>query len=108
MVTSIKSTRKTGLDAMSNTNNSVQISTTPKKVAIAVGSGFAKVFDGNQFYALRSLVTTQPSLTGTGASSQLIVDITNSTFAGSFAIGENLEASSMLLSLKDGLKADIY
>lgn len=78
------------------------------KVAIAIGAGFCKAYDGRQFYRLRSLVTRDIPLTGAGSVAQLRVQISNSPYAGDFAVGEDLEASATLQSLKDGLKADWY
>ncbi|ASC70307.1 hypothetical protein XM38_012440 [Halomicronema hongdechloris C2206] len=78
------------------------------KVAIAVGAGFAKVFDGGQFYRLRSLVAPQIPLTGAGSATQLRVKITNSPYAGEFAAGENLESATTLESLAHGLKPKWY
>lgn len=78
------------------------------KVAIAIGAGFCKVYDGSRFYKLRSLVTREIPVTGAGSAKQLRVCIANSPYAGSFAVGEDLETSPALQSLKDGLKADWY
>ena len=78
------------------------------KVAIAVGAGFSKAYDGANFYRLRSLVTREIPRTGAVSAVQLRVKVTNSTFAGEFAAGENLDNSTTLQSLKDGLKGDWY
>lgn len=78
------------------------------KVAIAIGAGFCKAYDGAQFYRLRSLVTREIPVTGGGSTTQLRVQIEHSPYAGIFAVGENLETSPALQSLKDGLKADWY
>jgi hypothetical protein len=87
---------------------SVQSRARATKVAIAIGAGFCKAFDGRQFYRLRSLVTRNIPLSGAGSSKQLRVHITHSPYAGEFAVGENLESSAALQSLKDGLKAEWY
>lgn len=78
------------------------------KVAIAVGAGFVKAWDGQQFYRLRSLVTRHIPHTGAGSAKQLRVHISNSPYSGSFAAGEDLESSTALQSLKDGLKGQWY
>ena len=78
------------------------------KVAIAVGAGFAKVYDGASFYRLRSLVTREIPCTGAASAVQLRVKISNSAYAGEFAAGENLDSSTTLQSLADGLKAAWY
>jgi hypothetical protein len=78
------------------------------KVSIAVGAGFAKLYDGQNFYRLRSLVAPQIPLTGSGSATQLRVKIANSPFAGEFAAGENLESATVLESLAHGLKPRWY
>lgn len=94
--------------ASPKTNNPGSSSANATKVAIAVGAGFCKAFDGHQFYRLRSLVTRDIPLNGAASSRQLQVQISNSPYAGSFAVGEDLESSASLQSLKDGLKAEWY
>lgn len=99
------------LEPVGKTPKSAQverIGSESKKVAIAVGAGFVKAFDGDSFYKLRSLVTRSIPITGAGSEKQLRVKIWNSKHSGEFAVGENLEASTALQSLKDGLKAEWY
>lgn len=91
-----------------NSAQSARIRSESNKLAIAVGAGFVKAFDGASFYRLRSLVTRSIPLSGAGSEKQLRVKIFNSRHAGEFAVGENLEASASLQSLKDGLKAEWY
>lgn len=89
-----------------NVSNPIRSET--HKVAIAVGSGFVKVFDGMNFYRLRSLVTTHIPVTGAGSERQLRVCLRRTTKDLEFAVGEDLETSTALQSLKDGLKAEWY
>ncbi|MBE7381275.1 MAG: hypothetical protein F6J95_007675 [Leptolyngbya sp. SIO1E4] len=84
----------------------VQNRSESSKLAIAVGSGFVKVYDGCDFYKLRSLVTEAIPVTGNGSPKQLRVEISNSKLSSKFAVGENLESSTALQSLKDGLKGE--
>lgn len=108
MNTAISQASNTPQSAMPNTNQHGLSGANATKVAIAVGAGFCKAYDGHQFYRLRSLVTRDIPLTGAGSVAQLRANISNSPYAGSFAVGEDLEASASLQSLKDGLKGEWY
>ncbi|MEO1399633.1 MAG: hypothetical protein AAFV72_00075 [Cyanobacteria bacterium J06635_1] len=81
----------------------------PTKIAVAIGAGFSKAFNGVNFYRLRSLITE--SIPANLKANQLHVSIKNSVFSaefGSFAVGENLDSLGSSQSLKDGLKAKWY
>lgn len=108
MTSAFLAATKQGSTARVSSSQSVPVRSEVAKVAIAIGAGFCKVYDGIRFYKLRSLVTREIPVTGAGSAKQLRVQITNSTYNSSFAVGEDLESSSALQSLKDGLKADWY
>lgn len=80
------------------------------KAAIALGAAYGKVYYEGRFYCVRSLVTEEVTAELVASEAQLKVQIRNSEIAchRAFAVGENLEKSADLQSIKDGLKGEWY
>lgn len=83
-------------------------STRGKLIVIAVGSSELKLYDGKNFYRLRSLVSRDIPSIGTGSEKQLRVKIVDSNYSDEFAVGEYLDRQSRLVSLHQGHKGKWY